>query len=94
MVTTILTDGILLNQQGAGTYAFRLAGGLYGISVVTSAGTVTVQSAPGPDGITPVPVTPAISATGYSTVYLPPGSYQVTIASGTLSVAVQRIHLT
>lgn len=93
--TTLFSDGIVLNNQPQSVTPygpFVLDGGLYGIAVATSTGTATLRMHPGPDGATDLAVTAALGQ-GYSTVYLPPGSYNVLISTAPASISVTRIKL-
>jgi hypothetical protein len=89
----IEADAVLLNGQAAGTYGpYRLSGGEYGFEVVGT-GTAQLLKSPGPDGVTNVAIAAPVTAPGYATYFVPPGSYVVTIATGPASVAVSRIKL-
>lgn len=89
-------DGVTFSNISATTAAFPLQGGLYQFSAVAtwnSSGTVTLQQL-GPDGSTYLSVSAALSANGGVTVYLPPGQYQVAVATATVVYAgVARIPL-
>lgn len=81
---------VVCSNAAAGTYGpFDLKGGLYAIDYVgTGTGTVTLQRL-GPDGTTylNITLTPAITASSGdpSPQNLPPGRYQVVIATLTAS---------
>lgn len=64
--------------------AFQLAGGTYGVTVMATwgGGSVTLQTL-GPDRSTLITVLTAFTANGYGYVSLPPGQYQLTIATAT-----------
>lgn len=64
--------------------AFNLGGGLYAVTVMATwgGGSVTLQRLAA-DGSTYVTCLTAFNANGYSTVYLPKGLYQLTIATAT-----------
>jgi hypothetical protein len=95
--TNVYADGITVSAQPAGTYGpTTLAGGLYALTAIFGASaTIQLQVVNGPDGATPVNVTPAglATATPYAVQYFPPGRYQVVIGVAASSLAVQRIHL-
>lgn len=64
----------------ATTAAFKLDGGLYGLSVVGATfGTVTLQVL-GQDGTTWITAATAVAATGYTTVTLMSGNYRFALA--------------
>ena len=76
-------DGIFLNNVAAGTYSAVLKGGMYALSYKgTGTGTVDVKMLL-PDGSTALAVFTQVTATtGFQTgVYLPPGSYQLVVAT-------------
>ena len=86
-------DGYWASNISANTAAFVLRGGLYGVDVVaTGTGTVTLEKLAG-DGTTYVTALAAFSTNGaYATVYLPPGTYKLAVATFTAVYAqVQRI---
>ena len=88
---TLQSDGVVLNGQAAGTYGpYRLAGGEYGFEVT---GTAQLLKSPGPDGVTNLAIAAAVTAPGYATYFVPPGSYVITIATGPVSAVVSRIKL-
>jgi hypothetical protein len=95
--TTLGADFITVNNQPAGTYGpCQLAGGLYSLTAIFGASaTIQLQVVNGPDGATPVNVTPAglATATPYAVQYFPPGRYQVIIGVAASPLAVQRIKL-
>jgi hypothetical protein len=88
------SGGAKLSNASATGSAFRLAGGLYGLSVIGSNfGTVTLQVL-GADGSTWLTAATAFAANGYATAYLPPGQYRWAVASATaVSTSVVRIPL-
>lgn len=63
---------------------FPLRGGLYAISSkgTWGGGSITLQRL-ALDGATYLTVTPAITADGYTTVTLPPGTYRLVVATAT-----------
>lgn len=62
---------------------FNLDAGLYGLTVSAGVwGTATLQKLM-PDGVTYAPVAPNFAASGYSTLQLPAGQYQMTLAGAT-----------
>lgn len=63
---------------------FQLKGGNYGVTVTATfgGGSVTFNKL-SQDGTTWVPVVPAFTANGYANVSLPPGNYQLAIATAT-----------
>lgn len=88
-------DGQLSSNISASTAGFKLAGGLYGMSVVATfgGGSVKLQKLAA-DGSTYVSVASAadFTAAGYGIAYLPPDTYRWTIATATaVYAAVDRI---
>jgi hypothetical protein len=68
----------------ATTAAFIVAGGVYALSVVATFGGGSVQlQLLGPDGSTWLNVGAAITANGYVSQTLPPGSYRLSITTAT-----------
>lgn len=62
---------------------FNLDAGIYGLALkATTFGTATLQMLQ-PDGVTYIPVSAAIAANGYTTLQLPAGQYQLTLAGVT-----------
>lgn len=87
------TDGYKAENISASTAAFPLLGGLYGVDVVATfgGGSVTLQRLSA-DGSTYVTALTAFTAAGYGTVYLPPGSYRLTVATASaIYASVTRI---
>jgi hypothetical protein len=76
-------DGFLVQGASATQGPFSLLGGKYGVSCVVTgtAGTITLQIL-GPDGSTFVTAA-SFTASGFATVDLPAGKYQVAIATAT-----------
>lgn len=60
---------------------FNLDAGIYGLTISWTAGTVTLQKLL-PDGVTYVPVSAAIAATGYTVLQLPAGQYRLAVVTG------------
>lgn len=86
-------DGLSLANKTAGTYTFKLRGGSYWFEFNgTGTGTVDLKKL-GPDGATYTARATQITATvGQQTISLPPGSYEIVIATFTASyVEVTRI---
>lgn len=86
-------DGTVFSNISATTSAFALKGGLYGIDVVATfgGGSVTLQRLAA-DGSTYVTALTAFTAAGYSTAYLPAGTYKVAVATASaVYVAINRI---
>jgi hypothetical protein len=77
-------DGTRQKNVAAGTYAFTLRGGSYWVEFIgTGSGTVDLKKL-APDGTTYTARITQISATaGQQTISLPPGSYEVVIATFT-----------
>lgn len=80
------TDGVGFSNISATPATFKLKGGKYAVAAIAtwSAGSAKLQKL-GPDGSTFLSVSSAtdFTANGYATVDLPPGTYQVTIATAT-----------
>jgi hypothetical protein len=70
-------DNQAFSNISATTAAFTLRGGLYGITVTAT------FSGGNADGSTYVTAATAITAAGYSTAYLPPGTYKFAITTAT-----------
>ena len=77
-------DGYTASNISATTAAFTLSGGLYGVtySATWSSGSVTLERLSA-DGTTYIAVMTAFAANGYATVYLPPGTYELVVATST-----------
>ena len=77
-------ENIVIVNKAATQGPFTLAGGKYGVtaSATWGGGSATLQRL-GPDGTTYVTCLTAFSANGYASVDLPPGTYQVAIATAT-----------
>lgn len=82
MTNYLFPGEVQFSNLSASPAAFVLRGGLYGVTVSAtwSSGTVTLQRLSN-DGSTYVTCLTAFSANGYATVYLPRGTYQLTIAT-------------
>lgn len=78
------SDGTSFSNIAATTAAFVLRGGLYGVTVTATfgGGSVTLQRLAA-DGSTYVTALTAFTAAGYSTVYLPSGTYKVAVTTAT-----------
>ena len=89
-------DGITVTGGSVTPANFYLLGGLYAVGVAATwgGGSVTLNILM-PDGTTLLDTLPAaFSANGLAVVYLPPGTYQLTIATATAVVAfVARVPL-
>lgn len=88
-------DGKLLSNLSDANdqVAFTLAGGLYGIDYIATwgGGSATLEKLAG-DGSTYVTAATAFSASGFVSVYLPKGTYRVTVATSTVVyIAINRI---
>lgn len=83
-MTASATESKQFSNISATTSAFRLKGGKYGVTVVATfgGGSVTLQGLAF-DGSTFVTVLAAFTAAGYATVDLPPGQYQLAVATAT-----------
>lgn len=77
-------DGVTFSNISATPAAFKLQGGLYGVTAHATwgGGTVTLQRL-APDGSTYVTVLTAITADGYASVALPNGTYRLLVATAT-----------
>lgn len=88
------SESVNFQNISATPATFELKGGAYVLDAVGNfnSGTVTLQRL-GPDGSTFITAATALSAVGTSgSLALPPGIYQILVASGTgLSVSVIRI---
>lgn len=60
---------------------FNLDAGVYGLLLVWTAGTITLQKLL-PDGVTYAAVSAAIAASGYTVLQLPAGQYRLAIVTG------------
>lgn len=79
-----LKPSLLFSNIAATTAAFSLASGLYGITVsATFGGGNVVLQRLAPDGTTFIAVHTAMTAAGYTTVFLPPGTYKLAITTAT-----------
>lgn len=77
-------DGFVISNEGAGSYAFTLLGGLYSlVATGTWGGGNLALEILGPDGSTYVSVLPAITASGYATLSLPKGAYKFVVTTAT-----------
>lgn len=87
-------DGHFESNISADTATFNLDGGLYGVDCVgTSFGTVKLQKQAN-DASTYLSVSTAtdFAASGYTTVYLPPGLYKIAVTTTTaVYVGIKRI---
>lgn len=77
-------DGHFESNVAAGTYSFNLRGGKYWLETKsTGSGTIDLKKL-GPDGSTYTARATQITATaGQQTLELPPGSYQLVVATFT-----------
>lgn len=84
MSSDLVDDGISFSNIAATTTAFALRGGMYGVTAKASwgGGSATVQRL-AVDGTSYVTCLTAITADGFSTAYLPAGTYKVAIATAT-----------
>jgi hypothetical protein len=85
-------DGIYINN-GSASVNGALLGGNYGllVSATFSGGSITLNGL-ALDGATYVAVLPAFTASGYAQVQLPPGQYQLAVATATaVYAALSRI---
>jgi hypothetical protein len=69
---------------------FNLDAGNYGLLVVWTAGSVTLNKLL-PDGVTYAPVSAVIGASGYSVLSLPAGQYRLVIVTGPATVEIVKI---
>ena len=86
-------DGIYIVNGSASSALTALLGGTYGIMVSATfgGGSVTLQGL-SLDGSTLVTVLPAFTTSGYGSLELPPGQYQITVTTATaVYTAVSRI---
>lgn len=86
-------ETIFLQNKAAGTYTFALLGGTYWFETnSTGSGTIDLKKQ-GPDGTTFTARATQITATvGQQTIALPPGQYEVVIATFTANyVVISRI---
>ena len=78
------TEEVVFSNIDATPAAFQLKGGQYAVSVIATWGggsaTLQIRAA---DGSTYVTALTAFTANGFSTVYLPAGTYKLTIATAT-----------
>lgn len=79
-----VTESVKFANIAATTAAFTLKGGRYGLAAIATwgGGSVILETL-GPDGSTYLSTGTTFSANGYATVDLPPGTYQVVIATAT-----------
>jgi hypothetical protein len=84
MVNPLLNGGVSFSNISATPTSFSLRGGLYGVTSkgTWGGGSATLQRL-APDATTYITVLTAIAADGYATVSLPPGTYQLLIATAT-----------
>lgn len=88
-----VTEGKAFKAQAAGTFGpFPLGGSRYGILVhAATYGSLQFQAL-SPDGTTYVNIGAAVTADGYTTVDIPPGTYQFVATGGTsYNVAIVRV---
>ena len=80
----LLKPSVLFSNISATTAAFTLAGGLYGITVIATfgGGNVVLQRLSA-DAVTYISVHTALTAAGYVSVSLPPGTYKLAITTAT-----------
>lgn len=86
-------DGSYLNNVAAGTYTFTLAGGMYAWTTSsTGTGTIDLKLVDGA-GTAHAVATQITATAGFQTgMYLPPGTYEVVIATFTANyVGVTRV---
>jgi hypothetical protein len=78
------TDAQKFSNISATTAGFGLSGGRYQVAVVATfgGGSVQLQSL-GPDGSTFLPAHTALTANGFATLDLPPGTYRIATATAT-----------
>lgn len=76
------SESIYFENISATTAAFTLKGGLYGFtaSATWGGGSVTLQKLAA-DGSTYVTALTAVTANGFVTVHLPPGTYRFSVAT-------------
>lgn len=94
LVTNDFKDGFLFTGLTSGSAGpFTILGGKYGFSVVDTGTPDANLNILGPDGSTYLPVLAnAVTANGYTPVDLPPGTYEVSVGTGTsLSASLIRI---
>ena len=87
---TMATEAFRLTNVAAGTYTFTLLGGVYAWDTKsTGSGTVDLKIIAG-DNTTAIAVATQITATSgfQSPMYLPPGNYEIVIATFTASYVV------
>ena len=89
------TDGLALGPLTSSNddIPFELDGGLYGIdySATWGGGSATLSKLAA-DGVTYVTAATAFSANGYVSVYLPKGTYRITVATATaVYIGINRI---
>lgn len=84
MANITIKPSAAFSNISATTAAFALGAGLYGITVTATfgGGNVVLQRLAA-DGATYVPVITALTAAGYATVSLPPGTYKLAITTAT-----------
>lgn len=79
-----MPSSVSFSNISATTASFTLTGGTYGVTVSATfgGGSVTLNRL-SLDGSTFVAVLPAFAANGYGDIQLPPGTYQVAVATAT-----------
>lgn len=83
-ISAPLNGVVSFSNISATTAAFTLKGGLYGLTVSATfgGGNVGLQRF-APDASTYVPVMTALTAAGYVSVSLPPGTYKLAVTTAT-----------
>lgn len=95
-VPAMADEGYTASNIAATTANFRLAGGLYGMDVVATfgGGSVTLQKLAA-DASSYVTAATAVTAAGYTTVYLAPGLYRLLVATASaIYVKIDRVPVT
>jgi hypothetical protein len=78
------TQSFQFTNIAATTAGFVVKGGSYGLSVVATFGGGNVQlQLLGPDGSTWLSVGSAVTANGFASLTLPPGTYRIAITTAT-----------
>jgi hypothetical protein len=83
-IQPLLNGSVSFSNIAATPASFALRGGLYGVTSkgTWGGGSATLQRL-APDAATYITVLTAITADGYATVQLPPGTYRLPIATAT-----------
>ena len=92
MALTIEGDGVsLASSNGTGTFGpFKLMGGYYSLDTGTGTGTANLQKI-NADGVVINPTASAQAANAHAVLQLPPGLYQLVIATSGIDVGVTKI---